>query len=61
MLSPRPEQLFFDEVSLWPPLHQRSLRQLVRIVERAGFVAREQLRLRVPDEGVYAVAALTGG
>jgi SAM-dependent methyltransferase len=56
MLSVRPQQIFFTHVSLWPPLFQRSLTQLLELVERAGF-GRDGLELVVPAEGVYATVA----
>ncbi len=58
MLDQRPQQYFFTHVSLWPPLFQRSLSLLVRILGEAGFDLRG-VEMTVPPEGVYAVVSAT--
>jgi SAM-dependent methyltransferase len=54
MLNERPQQDFFKKVVQWPRLQQRTIRQVGKIVEEAGFSAND-LQVRVPSEGVYAV------
>lgn len=58
MIDDRPQQTFFTDVSMWPPLHQRSLRTLFEIAEAAGFDAKNQARILLPPQGVYAVMSL---
>lgn len=55
MLKDRPQQKWFSEI--WPPLQQRSVSDVIEIVEAAGF-SRDQLKVRIPTEGVYAVYGL---
>lgn len=53
MLDARPQQEWFS--GIWPPLHQRSISQVIDMVEAAGF-SREQLKITVPEnEGVYGL------
>jgi len=53
MLPHRPQQAFFS--SVWPPLQQRSIAQMLGILGRVGFDPRS-IAVRVPGrEGVYAV------
>lgn len=54
MLNERPQQDFFRKVVQWPRLQQRTIRQVGEIVEEAGFSV-DDLQVRVPSEGVYAV------
>lgn len=56
MLNSRPQQAWFD--GLWPKLHQRSVSEVLDIIEEAGF-SREQVKVRIPaNEGVYALYAI---
>ncbi len=58
MVPDRDEQLLFQDVIHWPRVQQRSIREMIAIVEAAGFDPRD-LIVRVPaGEGVYAVYAL---
>lgn len=55
MLMSRPQQKWFE--GLWPKLQQRSVEEVIEIVERAGF-SRDQLRIHIPPDGVYAIYSL---
>lgn len=55
MLDDRPQQQFFSKV--WPKLQQRSVAQVVGLVNSAGFSSRD-LTVRIPTEGVYAAYGL---
>jgi len=57
MLDVRPQQKFFRNVVKWPRLQQRSIKEALDIVHRAGFSS-ENISVRVPEEGVYAVYSL---
>lgn len=53
MLTDRPQQGFFNYV--WPKLEQRTVEDVVRIIENAGF-NREDLMVTMPNEDpIYAV------
>lgn len=56
MLRARPQQRWFE--GLWPRLHQRTISEVLAIVEEAGF-ARDQVRVQVPTDGVYAMYTLS--
>jgi hypothetical protein len=56
MLDERPQQRFFDKV--WPRLHQRTIPQVLALIEDAGYDLRD-VSVRVPSaEGVYAVYSI---
>lgn len=55
MLSARPQQDFFSKV--WPPLYQRSIGNMLSIIEHTGFDPRN-VRVDVSRGGVYAMYAL---
>jgi hypothetical protein len=58
MLNERPQQKFFDKVVGWPPLKQRSVTEVLEIVQEAGFDL-DNVSARIPSrEGVYAVYAI---
>jgi len=57
MLDARPQQVFFSSVVKWPTLQQRSIKTVLDIVHKAGF-SLEDISVRVPTEGVYAVYSL---
>ena len=57
MLSDRPQQAFFSNVVKWPRLQQRSITDVLAILEQAGFYAND-ISVRIPQEGVYAVYAV---
>jgi len=53
MLPDRPQQSFFS--SVWPPLHQRSIEEMLLVFREAGFDP-DRVAVRVPErEGVYGV------
>lgn len=55
MLNERPQQTFFSDVVQWPQLEQRSISEVLGIVEQAGYKP-EDVSVRVPAyEGVYSV------
>lgn len=58
MVDKRPQQTFFSDVSLWPPLEQRSLTELFDILDEAGFDAKNDARISLPPQGVYAVVSV---
>lgn len=58
MIDNRPQQTFFTQVSMWPPLEQRSLPELFDIVQEAGFSAKDDAEIILPPQGVYAVVAI---
>lgn len=58
MLDKRPQQTFFSDVSLWPPLQQRSLTEMFSILDEAGFDAKKDARILLPPQGVYAVVSV---
>ena len=55
MLNERPQQKFFDNIVSWPHLEQRSIEEVVRIIDTAGFDTKNDTQIRIPSEGVYAV------
>lgn len=56
MLDSRPQQVWFDNI--WPKLHQRSVTEVLDMIEEAGF-SRQQVKVRIPaNEGVYALYAI---
>ena len=57
MLDERPQQQFFSNVVQWPSLQQRSIKEVLGIVHKAGFSLNET-SVRVPTEGVYAVYSI---
>lgn len=53
MLKDRPQQEYFS--GIWPPLQQRSVADVLELIEEAGF-SRDQVKVRIPEgEGVYAL------
>lgn len=55
MLDKRPQQRLFTDVAKWPPLEQRSVSEVLSIIEKAGLDL-SQTVVRIPArEGVYAV------
>lgn len=58
MIDKRPQQTFFNDVSLWPPLEQRSLREMFDIIDEAGMGAKENAQILIPPQGVYAVVSI---
>ncbi len=53
MLDSRSQQAWFDEI--WPQLHQRSVREVISLLEEVGF-SREQISVRIAEgEGLYAL------
>jgi hypothetical protein len=56
MLTERPQQGFFNYV--WPKLEQRTMTDVLDIIEGAGF-SKEDVVVRAPSEdAVYAVYAI---
>lgn len=55
MLNQRPQQDFFDNVVSWPHLEQRPIGDVIDIIDKAGFNPKEDMRVRIPNEGVYAI------
>ncbi len=55
MLNKRPQQDFFDNVVSWPHLEQRPIGEVIDIINKAGFNPREDMQVRIPNEGVYAI------
>ena len=58
MMKDRPQQTFFSDVSLWPPLEQRSLTEIFEIIEESGFNAKDDAKIMLPPQGVYAVVSI---
>lgn len=59
MLKDRPQQQFFTDVVQWPSLQQRTIAEVIALVEKAGFDPKRDLRIRIPSgECVYAIYAL---
>lgn len=56
MLKSRPQQKWFE--GLWPTLQQRSISEVLELIERAGF-PREWVEVRVSEDGLYAMYAIT--
>jgi SAM-dependent methyltransferase len=52
MLKSRPQQKWFDE--LWPKLEQRSIHEVIEIIEGAGF-SKDQLKVRLSKDGLYPI------
>ena len=55
MLKSRPQQKWFE--GLWPDLKQRSITEMLDIIETAGF-SRDQLKVRVSKDGLYPMYGL---
>lgn len=58
MLNDRPQQTFFDNVVKWPRLHQRTISDVISILNDSGY-SNEQISIRVPREGIYAVYSVS--
>jgi SAM-dependent methyltransferase len=59
MLKDRPQQKFFSNVVKWPRLQQRTVEEVIEIIQEAGFATdKEHLKIRIPVEGLYAVFEL---
>lgn len=56
MLKDRHHQTMFNQV--WPTLYQRTVSEVIELVESAGF-PKECLEVRVAQDGVYSVYKLT--
>lgn len=50
MLKSRPQQLWFD--GLWPKLRQRSISEVLTIIENAGF-SNDMVEVRLSKDGLY--------
>lgn len=58
MIDRRPQQTFFSDVSLWPELQQRSVKELFDIIDESGFDSKNNSRILLPPQGVYAVVEI---
>ncbi len=58
MLDKRPQQTFFSDVSLWPSLEQRSLRELFEIMDESGLEPKTNAKIILPPQGVYSVVSI---
>lgn len=56
MLKSRPQQKWFD--GLWPKLEQRSIHEVIEIIEGAGF-SKDQLKIRLSKDGLYPIYGIT--
>lgn len=52
MLDDRRHQPMFDQI--WPDLHQRSIQDVLRLTNEAGF-PNQLVSAKVPDDGVYGI------
>ncbi len=57
MLDKRPQQKFFSNVVKWPTLQQRRISDVIDMIKLSGFDL-DNLKIRVPSEGVYGVYAI---
>lgn len=58
MLTPRPEQDVFSDVIQWPAVIQRSMPDLLDLIEAAGFTS-QSVSIVVPEsELIYQIAAI---
>lgn len=59
MLNERPQQGFFSDVVQWPQLYQRTMADVLNIINEAGY-SMDGVEVKVPaNDGVYAVYAIT--
>lgn len=59
MLDKRPEQDVFTHLIQWPPPVQRSVDELLHLIDADGFdLERATVATGSPDEAVYAVVAV---
>jgi hypothetical protein len=57
MLRHRPQTVFLQGVVGWPPMHQRDISTMLRLLDAAGYDV-GRARVRVTPDGVYAVYAV---
>jgi hypothetical protein len=55
MLKSRPQQKWFE--GLWPKLEQRSITEVLELIEEAGF-SRDWVEVRLSEDGLYAMYAI---